>query len=155
MTTWINFEGIRLSEISGSKRYCVILCNNINGKRICKRKVTCMGITGKKMFYKSKGEKNHWIVKKIFFNIVWFHLYVKSKNDKLRPTKNTGWLPKLGVGVEEMGTCWSKGTNFWSQSDEQIWDVMCSMVSVANNSASYTWMLLREEILNVLTTNKK
>lgn len=63
-------------------------------------------------------------------------------------------VAKARGGVEEMGTCRSKGTNFWLQSDEQIWDVMWSMVSVANNSASYTWMLL-EEILNVLTTNKK
>ena len=67
----------------------------------------------KKMFCKSKGKKSLSCKKKLRYCML--HLCVKSKKGKLSTTKNTGWLPKLGVGGEEMGIYWSKGTNFWLQ----------------------------------------
>lgn len=59
-----------------------------------------------------------------------------------------------GSGKEEMGRCWSRSTKSQLCKMSNSAELMHSTVITVNNVASYTWNLLRELILSVLTIVK-
>ena len=83
-------------------------------------------------------------------NTVWFHIFVESKKAKLIETEKTDCCQGLEGGENE-GMLDKEYKPFifkWISSG----DLMYSLVTVVNITVLCTWKLLREWILNVLTT---
>ena len=76
--------------------------------------------------------------------IEWFHLYVESKSLTHRSREYDGGEENAEMLVK----C-------WTLSGISSRGLMCSMVTVVNNTVLYTWNLQREYILSVLTRQRR